>query len=109
MKVVKRRYLAVSIDSIEPVCSRDFMDAVWSSVSRLFGEYGASQAGLSLIDYDEARRLAIIRTGHKTLDMARTALASVTSIGKKPVGLHVLAVSGTIKALHKRLEEKPVS
>ena len=109
MKVVKRRYLAVSIDSQEAVCSRDFIDAVWASVSRLFGEYGASQAGLSLIDYDEARKLAIVRTGHKTLDMVRTALASVTQIGKKPAALHVLAVSGTIKALHKRLEERLVS
>jgi RNase P/RNase MRP subunit POP5 len=106
LKVVKRRYLAVSIDSQETVCSRDFIDAVWASVSRLFGEYGASQAGLSLIDFDAARKLAVVRTGHKTLDMVRTALASVTQIGKKPVALHVLAVSGTIKTLHKRLEER---
>ena len=109
MKVVKRRYLAVSIDSDQTVCSRDFMEALWASVSRLFGEYGASQAGLSLTDYDEARRLAIVRTGHKTLDMVRTSIASVTQIGKRPVALHVLAVSGTIKALHRRLEERSVS
>jgi len=109
LKAVKRRYLAVAIDSHETVCSRDFMDAVWASVSRLFGEYGASQAGLSLIDFDEGRKLAVVRTGHKTLDMVRTALASVTQIGKKPVALHVLAVSGTIKALHKRLDERLIS
>jgi RNase P/RNase MRP subunit POP5 len=52
--------------------------------------------------------LAIVRTGHKTLEMVRTALASISQIGKKPVALHVLAVSGTIKALHKRLEEHSV-
>jgi len=109
LKIVKRRYLAVSIDSHEALGSRDFMDAVWGAVSRLFGEYGASQAGLSLIDYYETKKLVVIRTWHKTLEMVRTALASITQIGKKPVALHVLAVSGTIKALHKRLDEKPVS
>ena len=109
MKVLKRRYLAVSIDSRETLGSRDFMDAVWGAVSRLFGEYGSSQTGLSLIDYDETKKLAIVRTGHKTLEMVRTALASISQIGKKPVALHVLAVSGTIKALHKRLEEHSIS
>ena len=105
MKLLKRRYLAVSIESDEPLGSRDFMDAVWGAISRLFGEYGASQAGLVLIDYDAANKLAIIRTGHTTLEMVRTALASISQVGKKPVAMHVLAVSGTIKALQKRLND----
>lgn len=109
MKILKRRYLAVSIDSHETLDSHDFMDAAWGAVSRLFGEYGASQAGISLIDYDETKKLAIVRTWHKTLEMVRTAFASISQVGKKPVALHVLAVSGTIKALHKRLEEHSVS
>jgi RNase P/RNase MRP subunit POP5 len=81
------------------------MSALWDAVSKLFGEYGASQAGLSLIDYDETNRLAVIRTWHGTLEMVRTALASITRILNKPVALHVLAVSGTIKALHRKLEK----
>ena len=102
MKVMKRRYLAVSIDSLETFGSHEFMDAVWGAVSKLFGEYGASQAGLSLIDYDETRKLAVVRTWHKTLEMVRTVLASMTHIGNKPVALHVLMVSGTIKALYRK-------
>ena len=105
MKVMKRRYLAVSIDSYETFNSHEFMNALWGAVSKLFGEYGASQAGLSLIDYDETNKLVVIRTWHKTLEMVRTALASITQILNKPVALHVLAVSGTIKALHRKLEK----
>jgi len=108
LKRVKRRYLAVEIDSCETFNSHEFMDAVWNAVSKLFGEYGASQTGLSLIGYDETEKLAVIRTWHKTLEMVRTALASMTQIGNKQLALHVLVVSGTIKALHRRLEEKPV-
>jgi len=106
LKVMKRRYLAVSIDSRETFSSNEFMNALWGAVSKLFGEYGASQAGLSLIDYDETNKRVVIRTWHKTLEMVRTALASITQILNKPVALHVLAVSGTIKALDRRLEER---
>lgn len=104
MKTVKRRYLAVSVDSDEPINSQEFMSAVWDAVSKLFGEYGASQTGLSLIDYDEAEKFAVLRTWHKTLEMVRVALASITRIGGKLVALHVLTISGTIKALHAKLE-----
>jgi len=34
--------------------------------------------------------------------MIRAALASITEIRNKPAAVHVLKVSGTIKALHKK-------
>ena len=102
MKSVRRRYLALEIDSDELFDSREFMDAVWSAVLRLYGEYGASCAGLALIDYDMEKRFAVIRTVHTAVDMVRTALASITRIGNKPVAIHILTVSGTIKSLYKK-------
>ena len=109
MKTLRRRYLAVSIDSHETIDSREFMDTTWDAVTKLFGEYGASQAGLSMIDYDETKKLVVLRTWNKTLEMVRTALASTTRIGGKVVALHVLAVSGTIKALREKVEKEQVS
>jgi RNase P/RNase MRP subunit POP5 len=81
------------------------MDAIWSAVSKLFGEYGASQAGLALIDYDAERRLVVIRTAHAALDMIRAALASIIRIQDKPVAMRVLRVSGTIRTLYKKMEQ----
>ena len=103
LKSVRRRYLALEIDTDELFDSREFMDAVWSAVLRLYGEYGASRAGLSLIDYDMEKRFAVIRTVHTTVDMVRTALASITRIGSKPVAVHVVRVSGTIRSLYKKV------
>jgi ribonuclease P/MRP protein subunit POP5 len=80
------------------------MDAIWNAVSRLFGEYGASQAGLTLIDYDVERRLLVVRAAHTTLDMVRAALASITRIQDKPVAVHVITVSGTIKTLYRKIK-----
>ncbi|MDI6691316.1 MAG: Rpp14/Pop5 family protein [Candidatus Bathyarchaeota archaeon] len=101
---MRRRYLALKIDSDETFSSKDFMDAVWSAISKLYGEYGASQTGLALIDYDVEKGFAVLRTSHTAVKMVRIALASITKIGIKPATIHVLTVSGTIKALHKKLE-----
>jgi len=80
---------------------REFLDAVWSVVTRLFGEYGASLAGLALISYDCDLKAAVLRTNLGALDNVRAALATITSLGGRGAAVHVLAVSGTIKALQK--------
>ena len=106
MKKTRRRYLAVKIDCDETFGSREFMSAVWDAVLRLYGEYGASRTGLALIDYDAEKKFAILRTVHTTVDNVRAALASITQIHDKPVAVHVLTVSGTIRALHKKIKQQ---
>ena len=80
------------------------MDAVWSAVVKLYGEYGACLTNLSLIDYDLERKTAVIRTSLDTVNLVRTSLASITSFVDQEAGIHVLAVSGTIKALRAKLK-----
>lgn len=104
MKKVRHRYLALKIDSPETFEAKEFMDAVWGAILKLYGEYGASKTGLRLIDYDVKGKTAILRTVHETLTMVRAAIATITQINNKPVALHVVAVSGTIKALYKKLK-----
>jgi RNase P/RNase MRP subunit POP5 len=105
LKKTRARYLALTIDSDGMFGSREFMTAVWDAVLRLYGECGASRTGLALIDYDAEKRLAILRTVHTAVDMVRAALASITKIRYKPVAIHVLAVSGTIKALSEKIRQ----
>jgi RNase P/RNase MRP subunit POP5 len=108
LKKVKRRYLALRLDSDATISSREFTDAVWEAICRIYGEYGASQTSLSMINFDVEHGIAVIRTGHTTVEMVRTAIASITHVGDKPAAVHVLAVSGTIKALHKSLKQPPL-
>lgn len=75
------------------------MDAIWNALTRLYGEYGASRTSLTMIDYEQEKRIAIIRAALVSVDMVRAAIASVTRIGDKPVALHVLRVSGTLRSL----------
>ena len=105
LKRMRRRYLALKIGSGETFSSREFMDAVWNAVLKLYGEYGASRSGLTLIDYDAEKGLAVIRTTHTTVEMVRAALASITKIRDKPAAIHVLTISGTIRALYKKIKQ----
>jgi len=102
LKGAKRRYLALAIESDKMFDSKELMDAVWSATSKLYGEYGASRTGLTLISYDMEKGFAVVRTVHTAVDMVRTALASITKIGNNPAAIHILKVSGTIKALYKK-------
>ena len=81
---------------------KEFMDAVWSAVTKLYGEHGASQTSLALINYDVAEKKVVIRTSLVTVNLVRASLASITSVAGREAAVHVLAVSGTIKALHKK-------
>jgi RNase P/RNase MRP subunit POP5 len=94
--------LALAVDSDGVFDSREFMDAVWGAVGKLYGEYGASKSGLTMIDYDAEQGFAVIRVSLMAVDMVRAALASMTKIGNKPVVVHVVSVSGTIKALYQK-------
>jgi RNase P/RNase MRP subunit POP5 len=78
------------------------MDAIWNSITKLYGEYGASQTALSLIDYDTEKKQATIRVANAATDIVRAALATITKTENKAAAIHVQKVSGTIKALRKK-------
>ena len=99
MKRVKRRYLAVQVERKLGPTEREFIDAVWAAVTRLYGEVGASQTGLVLIDFNLERQVAVIRVTLASLNMVRASLSTVTSIAGIGACVRVLSVSGTIKAL----------
>ena len=108
MKRIRRRYLSVKVDFCGTIAQRDFLDAVWASVTRLYGEFGASQIGLALVDFDEQKGTAVIRVSLKTLQHTRAALASITRIAGQEAAVHVNAISGTLKSLRDRTDSSLV-
>jgi len=104
LKRVKRRYIALTVDSAESCKSGEFMDAVWNCVSKLYGEYGASRVSLSLISFDEEEKFGILRVNNAGVELVKATLAAMTKVGNKPAAVHVLTVSGTLKALGNKLK-----
>ncbi|MEM2281823.1 MAG: Rpp14/Pop5 family protein [Candidatus Bathyarchaeia archaeon] len=100
---VRRRYLALKIDSDHKFGSKDFRDAVWEAILRLYGEYGASKTNLTLIDYNMEEGFAVVRVAHTEIEKVRAAIASITEIASKPAAVHVLKISGTLKVLYRKM------
>jgi len=100
LKRVKQRYLALQLECEALPTEREFIDAAWAAVTRLYGEVGASQTGLSLIDINVERKVAVIRVSLAALNMVRASLATITSIAGEEASVQVLSVSGTLKALY---------
>ncbi len=102
LKRTKRRYLVLEIDSAEKPDRRELMETIWNSITKLYGEYGASQTGLTLIDYNMEEKQATIRVANAAIDIVRAALAAVTKTGNIPAAIHIVEISGTIKSLTKK-------
>ena len=102
IKREKRRYLALEVVSEQPLNEQTLLDAVQASVHRLFGEYGASKANVKLIKIVPEKRQLVIRCSHMMLERVRAAIASTIELDGKTVAIHVVGVSGTLKALSKK-------
>ncbi|UCE29675.1 MAG: hypothetical protein JSV85_02865 [Candidatus Bathyarchaeota archaeon] len=98
----RRRYLHLAIESEQLVTEEDVTNSIWSALLRLFGEYGTSHVNLTLIEYSRQRNYAIVRCSHKALGMVRASITSIIEINGKPSAIHVVAVSGTLKALRRK-------
>ena len=102
IKREKRRYLAIKVESEQPLTEKNVLDTIYSSVLRLYGEYGASKTNLKMIKYVPEKDQFVVRCSHKMLEQVRAAVASTTTSDGKTVALHVVNVSGTLKALAKK-------
>jgi RNase P/RNase MRP subunit POP5 len=100
LKRIKRRYIAMRLECEGLPSEREFMDAIWTSVTKLYGEVGASLTGLTLINFDGENKIFVIRTSLASLPMVRASVATVTDVAGKFSSLNVLFVSGTLKALY---------
>ena len=102
IKREKRRYLALKVESRQLPDELAVLDAVYASIQRLFGEYGASQANIKLIKYLPEKSQFVIRCSHLMLERVRAAIASTVEVNGTNATVHVVDVSGTLKALSKK-------
>lgn len=84
---------------------KEFERALWYNVTRLFGEYGASQTDLSIIEYSHKLGYAIIRCSRAALPMVRAAIVAISRVGDEEIIPQVLSVSGTLKALRRKMSD----
>ena len=76
--------------------------SIESKINFLYGVNGAVEINYRLIEFLDSND-SIIRCNHTRLTQMRTALAHISEIQGKPARIDVKLVSGTIKALKKKI------
>ncbi len=101
----KRRYIAFEIISDDKFSAEQVRLALYANIP-VVGYNEIAEAQLRFIEWDERRQIGILRCTHKKVNIIRVLLASISKIGRnKIVGVRVIRVSGTLKALRKKLKE----
>jgi ribonuclease P/MRP protein subunit POP5 len=97
----KRRYLALEIVLKQSLNDRAVLNEILATFFRLFGEYGLSKANIKLIKSIPEKQQLVIRCSNSMLEKVRAAIVSTLEVQGKPVAIHVVGISGTLKALAK--------
>ena len=98
-----RRYLLVKILHGGALTDQQFHDAINTSVRTHFGDVGFSRIDPRVIKTYQSTSTSIISCERTALRDLECALALITDCGGTSVTFMVLAVSGTIKGLRKRM------
>jgi len=100
----KTRYVSFKIEGGKDFKREDLVKAIWNSAIDFLGEFGASEIGLWVKEYNDSTRYGIIESNIKSLHKAIFILSLTKSVGKEKVNILPLYVSGTIKGLEKNIK-----
>lgn len=102
----KRRYVLFSVQPVSAAFNgKELYYAVSEAASSLYGDRGAAEIQAAVTSC--AAGYAIIRCARGTEGSLQIAAATIISVSGIRVALHPLAVSGTIRALRRRM--RPIS
>lgn len=98
------RYIGFEVISEFKLDENDITRAITNSIFRFFGEIGAAETNIWLIEYNVERKRGIFRCSNSALTKVLGAVTTIDKIGDKKAILNTLKVSGTIKKLRKKID-----
>lgn len=96
---VRHRYLKIRVVSEQRYSMHEVDDDIQRGVLRIYGVRGLSEVAPMLIEFDEEEQTGILRCSHLRMRRMRASLAYITSMHDSAAAIHVVRISGTIKAL----------
>jgi len=109
VKEKRNRYVIFEILSLERIAisKHELLEAMFSKILSLYGEFGASNIHLRLIEYDSSFQRGILRCNHKSLVMLRAALCMISELKGKSAFIRIIKVTGTLKKAREILNSLP--
>jgi RNase P/RNase MRP subunit POP5 len=98
----KRRYVSFRIDVAGALDENEVRKGLQGAVLSFIGESGFAKAGPRLIKFDSRTNIGELRCAADQVDVIRSSLALLLSIGGKKAAVRILDNSGSLKKLRKR-------
>ncbi|MBN1761727.1 MAG: ribonuclease P [Methanomicrobia archaeon] len=107
----RKRYLRFELMGEREIDKRELMKEIWDSIYSLYGDVGASESKLWLIEYhrvedrkEEESNLSVgvLRCAHNKVEAVRASLACIHTVNDARVGIRVIRTSGSIKGASRR-------
>ncbi|TFG06018.1 MAG: hypothetical protein EU536_00310 [Promethearchaeota archaeon] len=110
-----QRYILFELIADSMIDEKDLIRTIWRNLFQLYGDVGASNTGLWLVEY-EKNKYGIIRTNDHAVTMIKATLAIIRQVNGIKCIFSVKGVSGTIKSLKEKhlskvmgVDEEPIS
>ncbi|MDK2892915.1 Rpp14/Pop5 family protein [Methanohalophilus sp.] len=100
----QRRYIAFEVISENSVSREGLLREIFPAASSLLGDLVSSQCEIRLLDFNYP--FGILRCLRGSEELTRAVLSIITSIDGNQAFIHVLGVSGTIRAATEKYIEK---
>ena len=101
---VRKRYIAFKVLAEEQHTKRAIFDAISQSTLTLRDNHYPGKINLRLLEYDPQSGRGILVCGHKMVEPVRQSISTIVKIADKPVKIHVIGVSGTIRCLCRKFQ-----
>jgi ribonuclease P/MRP protein subunit POP5 len=97
----RRRYLLFEVLCEREIDKRELLKEIWDSLYSLYGDVGASESKVWLIEYHNTNSggVGILRCVHDKVEEVRASLACIHSVNNARIGIRVIKISGTIKGV----------
>lgn len=102
----RKRYIVFDVDSEDDFLKKELSNAIWREALALFGEAGASDLGIALLEFEDSQ--GILRCNHDGVESVRAVLASLRSIKRIRTVLYIKGVSGTLKTAIEKFKRKKI-
>ncbi|MDO8428789.1 MAG: Rpp14/Pop5 family protein [Candidatus Diapherotrites archaeon] len=96
---IKKRYILVEFFSEQSFSLNELNQALQASALSLFGSSFTAQLALHLVDFNLAKKRAIVKCSRIELERAKTVILFLTQAGLTKVIPKIVKVSGSIKKL----------
>ena len=95
----KKRYLVFEVISEKKVSFEQAYNAIMGTILGFMGQLNTGKAGVILLEdkWDDSSQRGMMKVGHKSTDMVKSALMFITKIGNEEVIVKSLGLSGILK------------